>query len=221
MTSSKVTTTSLPTEQFVYKGFTFYHFLIHGEEGFRFEVVASHREIEMVNHIIPRHRNVMPPARALMYVALPKQDREGLGRLICGSLYEWSPGRSLADLLDQSPQTGKGFPSSLKAKWCLQLCEAMTHVHTAAHNWHQVLKPPNVLLDSEQNIIVVDWEQCGATPFVLAPEAAGTLDVRKSSEEISSGRPRLIHSKYAGPRRRNQESSPIGRSSPVRVKAIH
>lgn len=46
------------------------------------------------------------------------------------------------------------------------------------------LKPSNMLLNNENDVVVIDWEQCGASPFFLAPEASGVWDVEvvKSSE---------------------------------------
>lgn len=39
------------------------------------------------------------------------------------------------------------------------------------------LKPSNMLLNNENDVVVIDWEQCGASPFFLAPEASGVWDV--------------------------------------------
>ncbi len=39
------------------------------------------------------------------------------------------------------------------------------------------LKPSNILLDNEENAVLIDWEQCGASPFFMAPEADGSWDV--------------------------------------------
>jgi serine/threonine protein kinase len=39
------------------------------------------------------------------------------------------------------------------------------------------LKPSNMLLNNEDDVVVIDWEQCGASPFFLAPEGNGLWDV--------------------------------------------
>ena len=207
MTSSKVAIAASPDDLKVYKGFTLYHFLVHGVQRSRSEIAACYREIEMVNRIISAHPHIIPPAHRLVYASTLERANETPVRLICGSLYNWYAKGSLADLLDRSVQDGQRFPPGLKARWCLQLCRAMHHVHHVARNWHQDLKPPNILLDDQLNVVVIDWEQCGANPFVLAPEADGTLDVRQSDEETIA-RPRLVYERYAGPERMNQAVMP-------------
>ena len=37
-------------------------------------------------------------------------------------------------------------------------------------------KPNNILLDNDGNAILIDWKQCGASPFFLAPEADDSWD---------------------------------------------
>ncbi|KAF3920165.1 hypothetical protein AA313_de0204154 [Arthrobotrys entomopaga] len=205
MTSMKASIVSAPNEEFVYKGLSFYHYQVCGPEIFQHEVIACYREIEMVNHFIGKHPNVIPPAQYLVY-ASPNADNKA-EHLICGSLYRFLNGGSLADFLDRTANQRTRLPLVQKAKWCYQLCSAMFHVHSKAGVWHQDLKPPNVLISDDEDVLIADWEQCGANPFILAPEADGTFDVRELNEEVSGGRQRLQFHKYEGPERIN---SPIG-----------
>ncbi|KAI9682981.1 MAG: hypothetical protein M1820_010932, partial [Bogoriella megaspora] len=59
------------------------------------------------------------------------------------------------------------------------------------------LKPGNVLVDDQENAIVIDWEQCGASPFFLAPEANGMWDAEYSQGE--NGGLKLLYKKHFGP----------------------
>ncbi|KAB8271468.1 hypothetical protein BDV30DRAFT_213524 [Aspergillus minisclerotigenes] len=89
----------------------------------------------------------------------------------------------------------------------------MAHVHFVARNWHQDIKPPNVLLDSDQNVRIIDWEQCGANPFIMAPEIDGTWDAVELDQEVN-GRRQIAYHRYEGPKRVNQAVEPRWNSHP-------
>ncbi|KAJ6256892.1 hypothetical protein Dda_8762 [Drechslerella dactyloides] len=203
MTSTKASIITSPDEKFVYKGTSFYQFLVCGAEIFRHEVDACYREIQIVNYFIGTHPNVIPPADYLVFATTNENTPK---HLMCGSLYAFRERGSLADLLDKTVHEKRRLPLPLKAKWCYQLCSAMAHAHYKAKQWHQDLKPPNVLIDDDENVLIADWEQCGANPFILAPEADGSVDVRELDDKVN-GRRRLEFYLYEGPERIN---SPIG-----------
>ena len=75
---------------------------------------------------------------------------------------------------------------------------AATH---AAGQYHMDIKPNNILIDDENNAVIIDWEQMGASPFFLAPEANGEWDV----EETVAVAP-LRYNKHSGPQRENHWS---------------
>lgn len=52
----------------------------------------------------------------------------------------------------------------------------MAIVHSSGQ-YHMDLKPSNMLLNNDDDVVVIDWEQCGASPFFLAPEGNGLWDV--------------------------------------------
>jgi hypothetical protein len=63
-----------------------------------------------------------------------------------------------------------------------------------------------LLLDNDDNLLIIDWEQCGANSFILAPEADGSFDV--TAADCGMGEDcHLIYTRYDGPRRVN---NPIG-----------
>ena len=89
------------------------------------------------------------------------------------------------------------------------MASAVAHTHYTAHTFHMDIKSANFLLDADQNLILIDWEQSGAAPYTLAPEADGAWDVTEmatgaSTEETrNSATPRLVYEKYSGPYREN------------------
>ena len=61
------------------------------------------------------------------------------------------------------------------------------------------IKPTNFLVSDLRDLVLIDWEQSGAPPCTLAPEADGSWDVAMST----SVPPKLIYNKYDGPHREN------------------
>ncbi|KAL2043659.1 hypothetical protein N7G274_003966 [Stereocaulon virgatum] len=57
-----------------------------------------------------------------------------------------------------------------------------------------------MLLDSNENLILIDWEQSGAPKCTVAPEADGSWDVKADPE---SGK--LMYTRYQGPTRKNHK----------------
>jgi serine/threonine protein kinase len=66
------------------------------------------------------------------------------------------------------------------------MASAIAHTHFTAHKFHMDIKPANFVLDSNQNLILIDWEQSGAPLYTLAPEANGSWDVKEAKVESSS-----------------------------------
>ncbi|KAK1250107.1 hypothetical protein MKX08_010110, partial [Trichoderma sp. CBMAI-0020] len=70
------------------------------------------------------------------------------------------------------------------------------------HTYHMDIKPGNFILDNQENLVLIDWEQNGAPATTLAPEADGTWDVEEQDSK-DSGSMKLVYTKYTGPERRN------------------
>ncbi|KAL6887111.1 NADP-dependent oxidoreductase domain-containing protein [Trichoderma evansii] len=76
--------------------------------------------------------------------------------------------------------------------------QAMAIVHSSGQ-YHMDLKPSNVFLNNEDDVIVIDWEQCGASPFFLAPEGNGLWDVEVVANSETGIEPMMPYQKFIGP----------------------
>ncbi|CAK7568671.1 MAG: hypothetical protein SEPTF4163_006669 [Sporothrix epigloea] len=90
----------------------------------------------------------------------------------------------------------------------------MAAVHSSGQ-YHMDLKPSNMLLNNADDVIVIDWEQCGASPYFLAPEATGLWDVElatnaETGEESKTkpGKARMAYRKFVGPLLAEDEAWP-------------
>lgn len=188
----------------VFKGVTFADYLAFPDDAFRCRMDSLRREISLLCNTIPRHPNIMPPPLRLVVHSSP----EGLGSgKVVGILYEWYKNGSVAALIERSLESGSRIPPSWKAKWCFQLADALYHVHHKGRSWHQDLKPPNILLDDECNVVIIDWEQGigGAITFISASEVDGSFDleVKSSGSSANDSLPELVYIPYQGPPRIN------------------
>ncbi|KAH8689718.1 kinase-like domain-containing protein [Phaeosphaeriaceae sp. PMI808] len=139
-------------------------------------------------------------APKLLVVAEDDTDRTA-GGSVCGMLYPYYKNGSLADALNASVQQNFRIPLGKKAKWYHQIVCGLHHVHTQGNSWHQDLKPPNILLDDDENIIIIDWEQGigGTNTFISAPETYRDVDAQYLHGEGS----KVIYIPYTGPPRMN------------------
>ncbi|CCF45945.1 hypothetical protein CH063_14861 [Colletotrichum higginsianum] len=74
---------------------------------------------------------------------------------------------------------------------------AIQHTHQVAESFHMDLKPGNILVDDENNLRLIDWEQSGFSMFTHPPE----ITVDQEAEE----EPRIIYTPHVGGPRRNQK----------------
>lgn len=130
--------------------------------------------------------------------------------VVCGWLYPFLSKGDVGALIEASNKVRERIPLRLKAQWCAQMTSAIKHTHLVAHTYHMDIKPGNFLIDDDDNLLLIDWEQSDAPATTLAPEADGTWDVRevsyhtdKSSSSSSSTGSTLEYTKYEGPERSN------------------
>lgn len=83
---------------------------------------------------------------------------------------------------------------------------AVAHTHLVAHTFHMDIKPGNFIIDDNNNVVLIDWEQSDAPVSTAAPEIDGTWDV----EQMPDGS--LLYKKYTGLERRNMPESTPGHS---------
>ncbi|PTB35247.1 hypothetical protein M441DRAFT_62965 [Trichoderma asperellum CBS 433.97] len=124
------------------------------------------------------------------------------GRVICGALYPFFDRQSLQEVINQSNESRTRLSLVAKAKWAFQISSAMAIVHSSGQ-CHMDLKPSNMLLNNDDDVVVIDWEQCGASPFFLAPEGNGLWDVEivanSETGEVQGAEPTMAYRKFTGP----------------------
>lgn len=187
-------------EKYAWKGLTYRAYLERGAE-YRYESELHAHEIEVLN-TLPRHDRIASPPAMFTTTYNPMDS----SRYICGFIKRYHPKGSLQDYLDSDRAR---ISLSRKAKWAYQISSALAAVH-AANNYHMDLKPSNILLTETDDIQIIDWEQCGASEFFLAPEADGSWDL--------VGRNPLQYKKFLGGQRRNTngaQARPIWNVFPI------
>lgn len=117
--------------------------------------------------------------------------------------------QSLQEVMSRSNENHSSLPLTAKAKWACQISSAMATAHSSGQ-YHMDLKPSNMLLNNEDDVIIIDWEQCGASPFFFAPEADGSWDVEVVVDaepaevwEINPGKEMMVYRKFIDPLRDN------------------
>ena len=214
-----------PDALYVYKGLSSRLFL-ESTNDFSSERDAFYHEFRTVCSMT-RHPNiVIPPAT----VVLADKINAGPQEFFCGTLYPYMKNGSLQELIDGNQAKRTRLSLKYKAKWCYKMALALSHTHFTAHGFHMDFKPSNLFLDDNGDLILIDWEQCGASPSFLAPEANGMWDVGGEATVTTcdgvAGRKRsiLVYRKYRGPPRANLWSYGAGRNgmfSPSGKKIVH
>lgn len=60
---------------------------------------------------------------------------------------------------------------SFKAKWCLGIAEGILQTLRVAKTFHMDMKPANVLIEDDDTVRIIDWEQNGMCRATHPPEA--------------------------------------------------
>ncbi|EHK48406.1 uncharacterized protein TrAtP1_009855 [Trichoderma atroviride] len=188
---------------YIYKGLSFRLFL-EGDAIYRPERDTFHRELKAI-YSLPSHPNLQRTPSFLVTTGPPQSASQGVGeenRVLCGMLYPFLERQSLQEVINQSNESHTSLPLVAKAKWAFQISSAMATVHSSGQ-YHMDLKPSNILLNNENDVVVIDWEQCGASPFFLAPEASGLWDVEvvanSETDEAQEAKPTMAYREFIGP----------------------
>lgn len=149
---------------------------------------------------LPSHPDVqLPPSIFVTIPADPAAHNPNDQNVICGHLTPSIAGGDLSSPIEA------GTPTALsrKAKWCYQMSSAIKPAH-AHGEYHKDIKPANMLITDNDNLLLIDLEQTLAPALTIAPEADGTWDVEiNHSNSIPPARSTLRYIKYTGPPRRN------------------
>lgn len=188
---------SYPESLFVFKGLDMMKYLLYASEFDHYKDRLYH-EIRTIRSL-PRHPNIIPPAKT--YVTALEMTEEPGKAFICGTLQPYMRHRTVDDYVRKYNKLGERIPLPAKARWCFQLTSAIAHTHHIAKTYHMNIKPTNILLDDNLDLLLIDWEQSGTSFCTVAPEADGTWDIE--SVDTGFGSLKLVYKKYHGPERRN------------------
>ncbi|KAK4084390.1 uncharacterized protein Triagg1_870 [Trichoderma aggressivum f. europaeum] len=183
----------------VFKGVDFQTYLqLHDDddEFARTTVDVWRRSSKLIANM-PRHPNIQSPPRYLVSVRDSNQNA-----VLVGHLSTYFARGDLGNAIYAVNARKSQIPLQQKAKWCHQMCLAIRHTHRVTHTFHMDIKPGNFIIDDQENLILIDWEQHGAPATTLAPEADGTWDVEEQDTK-ENGSTKLVYTKYTGPERRN------------------
>ncbi|KAL2821115.1 kinase-like domain-containing protein [Aspergillus granulosus] len=135
----------------------------------------------------PPHPHIMPRPLAIV----TKKSVFGGKCGVVGFLLQHFVAGSLRDILPARQRAGT-LPNSLKLRWGRQVASALVHLNRAG-TFYSDLRPDNVLVDSEENVILCDFEQRGNWYEWCAPEVL----YRQYAENIRSRLPdRIINSPF-------------------------
>ncbi|KAK3906660.1 hypothetical protein C8A05DRAFT_29518 [Staphylotrichum tortipilum] len=198
-----------------------------GGDGTVRDLIRYWHDADNLLHRIPPHPNIMPPPTTFVTIGFGDNPP-----VVCGGLQPFYPGRDVGERLEESNRRGEHLPLALKAHWCANMAATIAHVYRVAHTYHMDIKPGNVVIDRNSDLVLCDWEQSDAPPTTLAPEADGTWDVEVvvlggdgGRQDVRAGegddndrsegdgpaprvpgaQSRLVYTKYHGPSRRNTE----------------
>lgn len=181
-------------ELYVFKGINFGVFL-ESPVDFQHRKDICYHEIRTTCSL-PQHPNIIPPPSIFVTTRRIEDEKHAF---VCGTLYPFMEHGTLDDQVEESERTGIRLALINKAIWCFQMASAISHTHFTAHAFHMDIKPANFVLNTNKDLILIDWEQRGAPSYTIAPEADGSWDVEMSRNES----PKLIYTKYHGPHREN------------------
>ena len=148
----------------VFKGFSFGDFL---KSRYNSKHIANMHQHEICTFAsFPKHSNMQAPPGTFVLARGPKYTQSPR---VCGAFYPFMEKGTVDAQILNANNTGVRIPLSLKLKWCFQLCSSLHYVHFEVHIYHMDIKPPNLLLDTNKDFILIDFEQCDASRHILAP----------------------------------------------------
>lgn len=118
----------------------------------------------MVLCTIPPHPNIIQ--RPPILVLTPTSPER-----ICGFLQPFRTKQTIDDQVRLANEKRLRIPPLTKAKWCLGIAEGILHTHRVAKTFHMDMKPTNVLVEDDDTVRIIDWQQNGMCRATHPPEA--------------------------------------------------
>ncbi|KAH9204981.1 hypothetical protein DL95DRAFT_439266 [Leptodontidium sp. 2 PMI_412] len=168
---------------FVFKGIDFQTYLqLHDDDDeFARTMVETWRRSSKLIADMPPHPNIQSPPKILVSVRSSDDDS-----VLVDHISTFFARGDLRTVIAAANSTGTQISQQQKAKWCHQMYLAIAHTHRVMHTFHMDIKIGNFIVDDEESLLLIDWEQRGAPATTLAPEADGTWDVNE--QDTNGGR---------------------------------
>lgn len=90
---------------------------------------------------------------------------------ICGFLQPFRAKQTIDHQVRLANEKRLRIPLLTKAKWCLGIAEGNLHTHRVAKTFHMDMKPSNVLVEDDDTVRIIDWQQNGMCRATHPPEA--------------------------------------------------
>lgn len=129
----------------------------------------------MVLCAMPSHLNIIP--RPPILVTTPRSSK-----CIYGFLQPFRVKQTISVQIGLANKKRLRIPPRIKAKWCLGIAEGILHTHRVAKTFHMDMKPANVLIEDDETVRIIDWQQQGMCRATHPPEA--TLGLNPKIQRI-------------------------------------
>ncbi|KAK7700116.1 hypothetical protein SLS64_011134 [Diaporthe eres] len=145
---------------------------------------------------MPPHPNIIP--RPPILVLTPTSPER-----ICGFLQPFRDKQTISEQIRLANKKGLRIPPLTKAKWCLGIAEGILHTHRVAKTFHMDMKPANVLIEDDDTVKIIDWQQQGMCRATHPPEATLGFNpkIRKIVDKMrldQHGQPIVIFTPQSG-----------------------
>ncbi|CAO2655439.1 Nn.00g105030.m01.CDS01 [Neocucurbitaria sp. VM-36] len=114
---------------------------------------------------MPKHPNIMQKP---LYLVTGK-DRYGGDDKLFGFILPYLPRGNLADIVSRRKQHGQLLLKD-QFRWARQIVEGLKVVNASSAKFYSELKADNLLLDRNDNVLLIDFEQMGNWITYSAPE---------------------------------------------------
>lgn len=118
----------------------------------------------MVLCTMPPHPNIIQ--RPPILVSTPTSPKR-----ICGFLQPFRAKKTIDDQVRRANEKRLRIPPLTKAKWCLGISKGILHTHRVAKTFHMDMKPSNILVEDDDTVRIIDWQQNGMCRAMHPPEA--------------------------------------------------